>query len=110
MSKGRRFRKEKKRKWKEKKEGWKERNAKERRKERKKRREVGRPWLGPCSPAATGVGRSGVDKALKEREVDGASVVQNRFLEFCKWCFGGRTYSSLEREWRGEEDGMVGGG
>ena len=27
----------------------------------------------------------------------------------CKRCFGGRTYSPLEREWRGEEDGTVDG-
>ena len=51
-----------------------------------------------------------MDKAPKERVDSGASVVQYRFLEFCNWCFGGRTFSSLEREWRGEEDGMVGGG
>ena len=39
----------------------------------------------------------------------GASLVQKIFLEFCKWCFGGRAYSSLERVFRGEEDGVVGG-
>ena len=64
-------------------------------------------------PVVAGGGRSWpewVDKAPKERVDSGASVVQYRFLEFCNWCFGGRTYSSLEREWRGEEDGMVGGG
>ena len=40
----------------------------------------------------------------------GASLVQKEKLEFWKWCFGERSYSSLERVPRGEEDGVVVGG
>ena len=96
----RRFRKEKKRKWKEKKEGRKERNAKEKeRKKEEKERKEGKGDVGRLDLA--GGGRSWpewVDKAPKERVDSGASVVQYGEMEFCKRCFGGRTYSSLERE------------
>ena len=40
----------------------------------------------------------------------GVSVVKKGKLEFCKRGFGERSYSSLERVRRGEEDGMVVGG
>ena len=74
-------RKEKKRKWKEKKEGRKERNAKERKKER--REGGGRPTV--AWPVFAGGDRSWPElggQGPKEKEVDGASLVQNEFLEF----------------------------
>ena len=41
---------------------------------------------------------------------EGASVVHLEKLKFWKWCFGERSYTSLEIVRRGEEDGVVGGG
>ena len=40
----------------------------------------------------------------------GASLVEMVKMEFWKRDFGERSYSSLERALRGEEDGMVRGG
>ena len=99
----RRFSKEKKRKEnvrKRKKEGKKELQRKERKKERKKRREGGGMSI-VSWPVFAGGDRSWPElggKVPKEEVDGGASLVQYEFSEFCKRCFGGRTYSSLERE------------
>ena len=44
------------------------------------------------------------------RSGDGASVVEMVKMKFWKRGFGERSYISLERALRGEEDGVVGGG
>jgi len=82
-----------------KKERKKERRNERKEKEGKKRREREGWSAGPRRrrPELAGVGRKWVAKSPKERVVVGASVVQMKRMEFCKRCFGGRTYSSLER-------------
>ena len=64
-------------------------------------------------PAVAGDGRSWPEKVAKApspSNLEGASVVQKEKMEFWKRGFRERSYSSLERVVRGEEDGVVIGG
>ena len=75
----------------------------------KREREDGRPGLaggGRRWPEVAGDGRPKPQAQAKE----GASVVHLENLEFWKWCFGERSYTSLERVRQGGEDGVIGGG
>ena len=61
-------------------------------------------------PELAGIGRRRRPKLQIQTIKWSASLVQNGFLEFWKWSFGERSYNSLERVFRGEEDGVVVGG
>ena len=76
---------------------------KEGKKERRKRKEGKKRGWPALSPAAAGGGRRWPKVAGGERSKPqaqailwGTSVVQKEKLEFWKWCFEERSYSSLE--------------
>ena len=97
--------------------------GKKRKKERKEKKEE---WKGGWSvklPATAGGGRrwsemagSGrrwpekVAKSPSPNQWWSASVVQKGEMEFRKRGFGERSYTSLERVFRGEKDGVIRGG
>ena len=85
---------------------------KEGKRERRKRKE-GKKERGKYEMAGHGLAggrRTAHGGNPKPKNKGGASVVHFGFLEFLKWCFGERNYSSLERVLRGEEDCMAVGG
>ena len=97
-----------------KKEGNKER-GKEEKKEKKgrKERKEKRGMVGLVTGGGRRrpeVAREGRLKPPAQAILWGASVVQKEKLEFWKWYFGERSYSSLERTLRGKEDGVIVGG